>query len=221
MHLLLVEDDPILAHALQAGLSHDGVAVDWERRGTTALASCDSKVHEALVLDLGLPDRDGFEILHRFRQMHPDLPIVIVTARPSVEDRIRGLEIGADDYIVKPFELVELLARLRAVRRRLHRGTTSPVQRGASAVARDGGCIVTFGNRDVELDASEFQLLQLLKESPAGLGDGRIRQHFHDKGLNVEHGVIEALMGALRAKLGVTITRLDDRWHCSEARALH
>src|SRR5208282_250036 len=118
MKLLLIEDDRMIGWALHRGLSDEGYSVDWLDDGDASLVACSERQYDLAILDLGLPNRDGLQVLAELRRMGNTLPIVVVTARESVADRIKGLNTGADDYLCKPFDFDELLARLRAVVRR-------------------------------------------------------------------------------------------------------
>ena len=220
MQLLLAEDDPVLGRAIQAGLSHDGVIVDWKRRGEDVLASFDRHVHEALALDLGLPDIDGFEILHRLRQIDPGVPIVVITARASVEERIRGLDFGADDYLTKPFELVELLARLRAVQRRLGRAAAQVVQLGQVSLDVRSHAVMVRRHRIV-LDAREFLVLRLLMQSHADLTALQVAEHLQDLGDDVNEAAAERFIDTIHRKLGIAPMRGQGKWRCASARTLH
>ena len=115
MRLLLVEDDLMIAEAVTIALRNAAYAVDWVRDGVSATATIAHEEHQAVLLDLGLPRKDGLEVLRQLRQSGNSVPVVIITARDGVEDRVKGLDLGADDYVVKPFDVSELLARLRAV----------------------------------------------------------------------------------------------------------
>jgi DNA-binding response OmpR family regulator len=115
MRILLVEDDQVLGDATLRSLEHAGYAVDWARNGKTADMALGDQVYDLALLDLGLPKMDGFEVLRRLRIRRSNLPVLIVTARDALEDRIKGLDLGADDYILKPFDMPELLARCRRI----------------------------------------------------------------------------------------------------------
>ena len=135
MRILLVEDDRMIGESIRTALRQDGNAVDWVRDGRSAETTLATERFELVLLDLGLPQRDGLQVLHAMRTRHDQTPVIILTARDALPDRVAGLDAGADDYLVKPFELVELLARLRAVRRRLERGTTDGRCRGGTGIA--------------------------------------------------------------------------------------
>src|SRR4051812_26542605 len=128
MRLLLVEDDAMIGASVQKGLRQDGFAVDWVRDARAASAALATETYDLMLLDLGLPDRDGVEFLKSLRNRGSRMPVVIVTARDAVNDRVAGLDSGADDYLLKPFSLDELAARIRAVQRR-QSGRAEPVIR--------------------------------------------------------------------------------------------
>lgn len=126
MRVLLVEDDPMIGKSVQFALKQEGYAVDWVQDGVAAELALGNGVYELLLLDLGLPRKSGLELLTQLRARKNDLPVLIMTARDAVSDRVKGLDEGADDYVVKPFDLDELSARIRALVRR-HGGRASPV----------------------------------------------------------------------------------------------
>lgn len=220
MRLLLAEDDLELGLALCTGLQRSGMAVDWKHRGADALATFDGRVHQVLVLDLGLPDLNGFEVLRRLRGFDRDVPVVIITAQGAIEDRIRGLEAGADDYITKPFALVELIARIRAIERR--------VERECRAVMRVGDVLVEVRSHAVSLDralvslsAREFLTLRLLVRSPCGVTSGGIARHLNALGDEVDESVVEGHVDGLRSKLRLDLVRTADGWRCLATPTLH
>lgn len=220
MRLLLAEDDAALGLALRRGLRRDGFAVDWERRGDDTLAAFDGRVHQAVVLDLGLPDLDGFEVLHRLRQLDPDVPVVVATARGAIEDRIHGLDVGADDYITKPFALVELIARIRAVARRVGRENLELLRVGDVVVdVRSQTASVRCG--PVILNSREFLTLRLLVRSPSGVASARIAMSLQTLGDDVDESVIQGHVDALKRKLGLGIVRVADTWRCFAPSTLH
>src|SRR5438445_13349729 len=167
MRLLVVEDDAKLASALQRGLQREGYAVDVSSTGDEALVQADVYDYDAVVLDVMLPGKDGFSVCRALRQKERWSPVLMLTARDDVSDRIRGLDAGADDYLVKPFDFGELLARLRALQRR-PRGVDGPtIERGTLSldpVKRE----VTVGDKPLSLTVTEYNILELLmRRSPA------------------------------------------------------
>jgi len=202
MHVLLVEDDQLLGDGLAAGLRQAGFAVDWLTDGVSADAALKSAVFDLLVLDLGLPRLSGMELLRRLRARGATLPVLILTARDAIADRIAGLDAGADDYLVKPIDLDELAARLRALGRRSGGRAAPRLVRGAlelDPAARR----VTLAGRPVELAAREFSILHALLEN-AGRVMTRAQLETSIYGWNEEPGsnAIEVHIHHLRRKLG-------------------
>lgn len=208
MRILLVEDDHMIGEALSLSLRDASFAVDWVRDGATAIDAARDQHYDMLLLDLGLPERDGTEVIRAIRQRGDAVPILIVTARDAVEDRIAGLDGGADDYIVKPFETGELLARMRAVVRRkggqgaplLTNGTISldPATREASIEGRE----------PILLSAREFSLLQALLVRPGAiLSRAELEDRIYGWGEEVESNAVEYLIHMIRRKLGVDTIR--------------
>ncbi|MBA1243764.1 response regulator transcription factor [Pseudomonas japonica] len=203
MRVLLVEDDPMIGEAVRAALKDQSYAADWVRHGAMAMASLDAQRYDLVLLDLGLPGWDGLAVLAHIRGRGDQVPLIIITARHGVDDRLKGLDGGADDYVLKPFEMVELLARIRAVFRRkggdarpmLSNGVLclDPVSKVASA---DGGI-------DVQLSNREFALLQALMIRPGAiLSRGELEDRIYGWGEEVESNAVEYIIHALRRKLG-------------------
>ncbi len=201
MRLLVVEDDPLLGDAIQAGLKQAGYAVDWVNDGLKADHALSTEAYVAMVLDLGLPRLSGLEVLSRLRQRKSALPVLILTARDTVEERIQGLDQGADDYLVKPFDLGELAARLRALIRRSN-GQPNPVLQVGEVQLDPAAHSVTYQGQLVELASREFTVLQALM-----LNVGRVmsRSQLEDKlyawGQEVESNTVEVHIHHLRRKL--------------------
>jgi two-component system response regulator QseB len=202
MRLLLVEDDRLIGRGVQETLRDEGYAVDWVRDGAEALAQARAGVHDLVILDLGLPTADGLEVLKQLRASSSLVPVLIVSARDAPLSRVAGLDAGADDYLIKPFDLNELSARIRALLRRgsgradpilLHRGVSlNPVTR---RVTRDG--------QDISLTPREFHLLQALLERPgAVLSREQLRDKLYAWGEEIESNTIEVFVHALRKALG-------------------
>ena len=202
MRLLLAEDDPMIGASVQRGLRQEGYGVDWLRDGREVEPALAANPYDLLLLDLGLPGRSGLEALVSLRGAGHSLPVLILTARDAVADRIRGLDSGADDYLVKPFDLDELAARVRALLRR-HAGRAEPVlQVGALAfdpVARS----VTLEGRPVALSARELALLSALLEQPGRpLSRAQLEERVYGWGEEVESNAVEVHIHSLRRKLG-------------------
>jgi two-component system response regulator QseB len=207
MRVLVVEDDLMIGRAVVAGLQGGGYAADWARDGAEAELALANGVYDLALLDLGLPRRDGLEILKTVRRQGRDLPVVIITARDALADRISGLDSGADDYLVKPFDLDELLARVRAVLRRREGRGTPEVAYGAltlDPVRRQ----VSFRGLPVDLTAREFGVLEtLMKEPGAVVSRERLEDAIYGWGEEVGSNSIEVHLHHLRRKLEPQIIR--------------
>src|SRR5690606_19809256 len=168
MRVLLVEDDGMIGAAMRDGLAQDGHTVDWLRDGRQAEAALAAQDYDAVLLDLGLPGRSGFEVLAAIRAARNPAPVIVVTARDEVADRVRGLDLGADDYLVKPFDLDELAARLRAVTRR-RAGQLDSVRRHGRLAVDTATREVTLDGQPVRLSAREYAILAALIERPGAV----------------------------------------------------
>ena len=201
MRILVVEDDALLGDAIQAGLRQQGFVPDWVRDGVAADAALAQGAHAAVVLDLGLPRRSGLEVLARLRGRKDPVPVLILTARDTVEDRIAGLDAGADDYLVKPFDLGELAARLRALTRRASGSTTAAVVVGALSLDPATREVAWRGEAKT-LSRKEFALLHAFM-----LNAGRVmsREQLEEKlygwGEEIESNALEVHLHHLRRKL--------------------
>ena len=207
MRVLLVEDDMMIGRAVSAGLQDGGYAVDWVRDGGEAELALANGVYDLALLDLGLPRRDGMDILKSVRRAGTKLPVLIITARDSVADRVAGLDEGADDYLVKPFDLDELLARARAVIRR-HEGRPSP-ERAYGALSIDPARRrVIFRGSAVELSSREYAVLEaLMKEPGAVVSREKLEDAVYGWGEEVESNSIEVHLHHLRRKLTPELIR--------------
>lgn len=202
MRLLLVEDDPMIGAGVQSGLRQEGHTVDWVRDGKAAELALSSAVHEMLLLDLGLPHKSGLELLTSLRRKGLDLPVLIITARDSVADRVKGLDAGADDYLVKPFDLDELSARIRALMRR-RAGRASPRIEHGPLMLDPAAHQLTFNGVPQNLSAREFALLHALLEQPGvPLSRAQLEERLYGWNEEVESNTIEVYIHALRRKLG-------------------
>jgi two-component system response regulator QseB len=207
MRVLLVEDDPMIGGAVEGGLRAAGFAVDRVRDGHAAELAFANGVYDLALLDLGLPRKDGLELLASLRRRGCEVPVLIITARDAVADRIAGLDCGADDYLVKPFNLDELLARVRAVLRR-RTGRASPeVSYGAlalNAVTRS----VVFRGRPVELSAREFSVLEALVQEPgAVVSREKLEEALYGWGEEIASNTVEVYLHHLRRKLAPELVR--------------
>jgi two-component system OmpR family response regulator len=201
MRLLVVEDDGKLVRALQRGLQHEGYEVDIARTGPEALAQAGEHDYDAVVLDLMLPGIDGFSVCETLRRSERWIPVLMLTALTDVTDRIRGLDHGADDYLVKPFDFGELLARLRAVIRRGSSDSTPDAAIGDLDVD-PATRVVTRGGREVELTPREFAVLELLaRHSGEVVSRSKLLAHVWDEGYEGSPNVVDVYVGYLRKKL--------------------
>ena len=202
MRLLLVEDDPMIGAGVQSGLRQEGHTVDWVRDGKAAELALASGVHEMLLLDLGLPHKSGLELLSGLRRQGLDLPVLVITARDSVADRVKGLDTGADDYLVKPFDLDELSARIRALMRR-RAGRASPRIEHGPLMLDPATHQVTLNGDPLALSAREFALLHALLEQPGvPLSRAQLEERLYGWNEEVESNTIEVYIHTLRRKLG-------------------
>jgi two-component system OmpR family response regulator/two-component system response regulator QseB len=207
MRLLLVEDDEQLGGATQSGLAEAGFAVDWVRDGVAADAALAAEEFAAVVLDLGLPRRSGLDVLARLRAQGKKTPVLILTARDAIEDRVKGLDTGADDYMVKPFRLEELAARLRALVRRAH-GAAAPVLKVGAVSLDPATREVTCGGRAVELSTREFGVLrELMLNAGRVLSREQLQSRVYRWGEEVESNAIEVHVHHLRKKLSAEAIR--------------
>jgi two-component system response regulator QseB len=201
MRVLVVEDDPMIGRAVVNGMQDAGYAVDWVRDGAAAELALGHGAYDLALLDLGLPRKDGLEVLKSVRRARSDVPVLIITARDAVADRVAGLDVGADDYLVKPFDLDELLARARAViRRRAGRGNPEIVHGALSLdpVRRR----VLFRGAPVELSAREFAILEaLLQEPGAVVSRDKLEEAVYGWGAEVGSNTVEVHLHHLRRKL--------------------
>jgi DNA-binding response OmpR family regulator len=202
MRIFLIEDDPMIGESMRGALRHAGYTVDWVRDGRVADSTLVVERFDLVLLDLGLPYRDGLEILRAMRARNDATPVIIVTARDVLANRVHGLDAGADDYIVKPFELDELLARMRAVVRR---------KAGRSQPAIEVGCVtldpstheVTRDGCGVALSAREFAVLEALMLRPGAiLSRAQLEDRLYGWGEELESNAISVYVHQLRRKLG-------------------
>ena len=202
MRLLLVEDDPMIGASVQRGLRQEGHTVDWVRDGAAAELAVASGVHEMILLDLGLPRKSGLDLLAGLRRKGVALPVLVITARDSVADRVKGLDAGADDYLVKPFDLDELSARIRALMRR-HGGRASPLIEHGPLSLNPATHEVTLAGQPVNLSGREFALLQALLEQPGvPLSRAQLEDRIYGWDEEIESNAVEVYIHSLRRKLG-------------------
>ena len=207
MRLLLVEDDAMVGEGIRQGLRQDGFTVDWVRDGRAAELALANEVYDLMLLDLGLPRRDGLEVLAGLRARGNGLPVLVVTARDAVTDRVRGLDAGADDYLVKPFDLDELAARIRALLRR-QAGRAQPVVKVGRLVLDPAARSAQWDGRPVALSAREFALLSALVERPGTVySRAQLEEKLYGWDQEVESNAIEVHIHALRRKLVPALIR--------------
>ena len=207
MRVLLIEDDKMVGAAVQQALRDAAYAVDWVTDGETAIHAAENEAYEVALLDLGLPKADGREVLRRLRAPGRKLPVIIVTARDGVEDRIDGLDLGADDYLVKPFEIRELLARMRAVLRRQGSGSV-PVLSNGKLQLDPATREASFLGETSLLTAREFALLNALLTRPGTiLSRSELERQIYGWNEEVESNAIEFLIHTIRKKLGALAIR--------------
>lgn len=202
MRVLLVEDDPMIGEAVSVALRDAAYAVDWVRDGEAAVAALAAGEEQAVLLDLGLPGKCGLDVLREGRSKGFDVPVIVITARDAVEDRITALDSGADDYVVKPFDMGELLARLRAVLRR-RAGQPGPFLSNGIITLDPGTREATRNGRTHELTAREFALLQALLLRPGViLTRSELEARIYGWNEEVESNAIDFFIHCLRRKLG-------------------
>ena len=202
MRVLLVEDDPMIGESLREALRRQGMAADWVRDGRAADEVLASERFDAVLLDLGLPQRSGVQVLQSLRARGDATPVIVLTARDALADKVGSLDAGADDYLVKPFELDELLARLRAVGRR-HAGRAQTALQVADLRLDPATREVSRGGRPVLLSAREFALLQALLERPGAiLSRAQLEDRLYGWGEEVESNAVSVYVHQLRRKLG-------------------
>ncbi|MBC3937028.1 response regulator transcription factor [Undibacterium sp. CY7W] len=208
MRVLLIEDDPMIGDAIQGALRDASYAADWVTDGLSAIMTLGCQHYDLVLLDLSLPGKDGLEVLASIRAKDNPIPLIIITARDGLDDRLRGLDGGADDYLSKPFQMAELLARMRAVLRRKG-GTATPVlsnglvslDPSTKEVSVNGGCPLQLSNR-------EFSLLQALLVRPGAiLSRSELEDRIYGWGEEVESNAVEYLIHALRRKLGSEVIK--------------
>ena len=207
MRILIVEDDPMIGAGIRTGLRQDGYTADWARDGNSAEVAVATNEYDAILLDLGLPGRSGLELLAQWRRKRNTVPILIITARDSVEDRIAGLDTGADDYLVKPFDLNELAARLRALLRR-RSGRATPVIEHGPLHLDPATHEVHLNGTAVKLSGREFALLHALLQVPGvPLSRSKLEDRLYGWEEEIGSNAVEVHIHALRRKIGSELIR--------------
>ena len=219
MRILIAEDDPVLADGLQRTMRKSGYAVDWVKNGGEADAALATNEFDLLILDISLPKLSGFEVLKRLRARDSRLPVLLLTALDSVNDRVRGLDGGADDYLGKPFQLAELEARVRALTRRGMSGAPTLIKHGQLSFDQVGR-VAELGGERLELSARELNLLELFLQRPGRLmHKDQLVEHLCEWGEEVSTNAIEVYVHRLRKKLepgGVKISTVRSVGYCLE-----
>jgi len=207
MRVLLVEDDRMIGDVVSQSLKDESYAVDWVRDGQTALDTLATQMYGVVLLDLGLPKKDGMEVLRGIRAKNNPVPVLVITARDTLDDRIRGLDSGADDYILKPFEMAELLARMRAVVRRKG-GVAGPVLTNDVIALDPATREVELNGKAVQLSGREFSLLMALMVRPGAiLSRSDLEDRIYGWNEEVDSNAVEFIIHALRKKLGAEVIK--------------
>ena len=201
MRILLVEDDALLGDGVCAGLRRDDNSVDWVKNGETALTAIAQTQYDCVILDIGLPKMSGLDVLQHVRESNNAVPVLILTAQDDISDRVNGLDAGADDYLVKPFEFAELCARLRALTRRT-RGKASETIQYKNISINTTAHTVEYDNKPVELSLREYTLLiEMITNQGRVLSRHHLEQKLYSWGDEIESNTIEVYIHHLRKKL--------------------
>lgn len=207
MRVLLVEDDVMIAQGLETALRQIGAAVDWIRDGEHAAAALRGTAFDVVLLDLGLPNRDGINILRELRQRGAATPVIILTARDEIRNRVEGLDAGADDYVVKPFDLDELTARMRSVLRRAA-GRSDPIIQHGDLRLDPASHSVAYKGAPVNLSAHEYAVLEALLQRPgAVLSRAQLEDRLYGWDEPIGSNAVEVYIHGLRRKLGSEVIR--------------
>ncbi len=202
MRLLLIEDDPMIGESMEEVLRRDNYAVDWVRDGDSGMLALRQDVYELVLLDLGLPQKQGMQVLRQYRAQGGSVPVLIVSARDATASRVEGLDGGADDYLVKPFDADELLARIRALLRRGKTSKQSMVQYRGLSVDMAGHTAILNG-QSLHLPAREFAVLRTLLNAPGKVvSKRRLEESIYGWGEEIESNTIDVYIHHLRKKLG-------------------
>lgn len=208
MRVLIVEDDRMIGAALQASLRDASYAADWVTDGRSALAAAGAQHYDVMLLDLGLPGADGLQVLRSLRGQGNCVPVLVLTARDGLQDRVQGLDCGADDYVNKPFAMSELLARMRAILRRKDGIATPVLTSGALSLDPSTHEAMVAGRQPVKLSNREFALLRALMARPGAiLSRSDLEDRVYGWGEEVDSNAIEYLIHAIRKKLGADAIR--------------
>ncbi|WP_312183957.1 quorum sensing response regulator transcription factor QseB [Pantoea sp. CTOTU46764] len=207
MRILLIEDDTLIGDGLKVGLTKLGFSVDWFVSGEDGFQALAAAPWDAVVLDLSLPERDGLDILRQWRQQGQDVPVLILTARDALDQRVQGLQLGADDYLCKPFALTEVAARLQALIRRRH-GQLQPELKHGKVVMAPGSHSVLCDGEAVSLKSRELALLELFLRNPGRvLTRSQLEEKLYSWDEDVSSNAVEVHIHHLRKKLGSQFIR--------------
>lgn len=207
MRILLVEDDAMIGESVEEGLHGENYAVDWVRDGRAAELALSNQVYDLVLLDLGLPKKQGIEVLITYRKQGGAAPVLIITARDATADRVRGLDAGADDYLIKPYNLDELFARIRALLRR-RVGRANPEIAFAGVTLNPATRVVTCQGSPLHLSSREFALLHALMEAPGEVvSKANLEEKLYGWNEEVESNTVEVYIHMLRKKLGSTFIK--------------
>ena len=202
MRILLVEDDPALGPELKTSLSRNGYAVDLAVNGVDGEIMGKEDIYDLVILDLGLPDRSGLEVLRHWRAQKNNIPVLILTARSAWQERVDGLDAGADDYLPKPFHTEELLARMTALLRRANQQITSQLETSGLTLDENTQSVIRDGE-EVALTGTEYRLLRYMMHNPGRvLSKLQLVEHMYDDGAENDSNVVEAYIKMLRKKIG-------------------
>ncbi len=202
MRILLIEDDPLIGAAIEQALKDSLYSVDWTLDGQSGLTAAMTHKYSVILLDLGLPKKDGLDVLRALRNQHNAIPIIITTARDGLDDRIKGLDLGADDYLIKPFRVSELEARIRAVTRRNHGACHSSLECGALKLDSATGEFFNDGQK-VALSAREYTVMRVLMLKPGRLySKSELEEQVYGWNEEVSSNALEFIIHGLRKKLG-------------------
>jgi len=207
MRILLVEDDDLIGDAIKNGLEQEKYTADWVKDGNSAILALKNELFDLVVLDIGLPQRSGLEVLREVRGAGNVTPVLVLTARDTVSDRVAGLDSGADDYLAKPFDMDELVARIRALLRR-SRGRANPILTHGDISLDPAAHQVTRAGEVVELSGREFAILQVLMEYHGKvMSKSRLEEELYGWSSDVESNTVEVYIHHLRKKLGSDLIR--------------
>lgn len=207
MRILLAEDDPALGPELKTALAKHGYAVDLAENGIDAQALGEEDIYDLVVLDLGLPDKSGLEVLRHWRGKKNNIPVLILTARSAWQERVDGFEAGADDYLCKPFHTEELLARMTALLRRANQQISSQLESAGLALDENSQSVIVDG-AEISLTGTEYRLLRYMMHNPGRvLSKLQLVEHMYDDDTENDSNVVEAYIKMLRKKIGAELIK--------------